>query len=66
MPKYYITSGNLKRIVSDINPIEACIRVMSELPDGIELEDDFYISQVGFRGKGEDDLILLNRDMLDE
>mgnify|MGYP003660094543 CR=1 FL=1 len=58
MAKYYVESGNFKRIVTAYNPFDACVvglgqHIMDcmtdpEMMEAVELEDHFMVSEKGF------------------
>ena len=49
MPKYYVVSGELQKIVVADVPIEACLIALSRA-QGEELDTFFYVDERGFRG----------------
>ena len=50
MPKYYITSGNLKFIATAPSTLEACYKALQAAKrNEILLEKYFYVSEKGFR-----------------
>jgi hypothetical protein len=58
MPKYYITSGQLRFITVADTHMEACYKALQKARrDSIELEKYFYVSERGFRGPTDSPVI---------
>ena len=66
MAKYYITSGELKIITNAPSVMEACYKALQAAKrNEIPLDKYFYVSEKGFRGPKNTDVIT-TEDVPDE
>lgn len=66
MAKYYITSGKLRIITNAPSVMEACYKALQAAKrDEISLDKYFYVSEKGFRGP-KDTNVITTDDVPDE